>query len=67
MRDPNRLYKFYGEMVRLHMTYMPDIRAGQLMYNFTTWLVNKKQIDIFFPEEDELIKLLKEYMGEKNE
>ena len=65
MRDPSRLYKFYGELVRLHMTYMPDIRVGQLMHNFTTWLANKKQIDIFFPEEDELIKLLKEYMGEK--
>lgn len=34
MRDPNRLYNFYNEVTRLHMTYRPDWRIGQFWDNF---------------------------------
>lgn len=65
MRDPNRLFNFYNELCRLHMTYQPDIRFGQFVYNFNSWLKEYKHIDIFFPEENEMIIYLKEYCGEK--
>lgn len=65
MRDPNRLFNFYNELCRLHMTYRPDIRFGQFVYNFNSWLKEYKHIDIFFPEENEMIIYLKEYCGEK--
>lgn len=34
MRDPNRLYNFYNEVTRLHMTYRPDWRIGQFWDGF---------------------------------
>ena len=66
MRDPNRLYHFYDEVRRLHMEYRPDWRFGQFIYNFIVWLNSRKSIDPFFPEDDEMIELLKEFVDEKN-
>lgn len=63
MRDQNRLYNFYNELQRIHMKY-PDVRFGQLFSNFTKWLLYVKNKDIFYIEEDELLKLFKEYMKE---
>ena len=63
MRDANRLYNFYNDLQCIHMKY-PDIRFGQLMYNFTRWLNYEKCKDIFYLEEDAFIKLFKEYMKE---
>ena len=64
MRDPNRLYKFYDELRRLHMTYMSDIRFGQFIFIFLKWL-SSRGIDSFFPEENEMLKYLKEFCGEE--
>lgn len=64
IRDPNRLYNFYNEVTRLHMTYKPDWRAGQFWLNFFAWVQDYKQ-DPFFPEEDEMLTYLKEFCGEK--
>ena len=47
IRDPNRLYNFYNEVTRLHMTHMPDWRAGQFWLNFLGWLQNKRKCDPF--------------------
>lgn len=66
-RDPNRLYNFYNEVNRLHITYMPDWRAGQFWMNFLGWVQNKKKRDPFFPEESEMLTYLREYCGEKEE
>lgn len=60
MRDPNRLYDFYKELNRIHVEYFPDWRFGQLMVNFFDWFYDKVG-DPFFPEENEMIKLLREY------
>lgn len=59
MRDPNRLYNFYDELYSMHRTYVPDWRFGQMMYNIfgTT--------DIFYLEEDEVLKKVKEYFEEE--
>ena len=66
IRDPNRLYNFYNEVTRLHMTYMPDLRVGQLWMNFLGWVQNEKKCDPFFPEESEMLTYLKEYWGEED-
>lgn len=63
MRDPNRLYRFYNELQCIHIKY-PDVRFGQLFSNFEKWLLYAKSKDIFYIEEDELLKLFKEYMKE---
>lgn len=65
MRDANRLYSFYYELTRIHVTYFDQLRFGQFMHNFFNWVYTKKLKDIFYIEEDEMMKLLKEYAGEK--
>lgn len=62
-RDPNRLYKFYNELMRIHMENFPDWRFGQLICNLERWLQNTKRLnDIFFIEEDEMINYIKEFV-----
>jgi hypothetical protein len=63
MRNPNRLYSFYNQLLMVHVDKFPDIRFGQLIFNFSAWLKNDKKIDIFFLEEDDFIKYFKEYSG----
>lgn len=66
MRDPNRLYKFYNELMRIHMEEFPDWRFGQLIGNFEAWLFRVKNVgDIFYIEEEELLRLINEYVGRK--
>lgn len=66
MRDPNRLYNFYNEVTRLHMTYGPDWRIGQFWDIFKKWLDGCKHIDIYYLEDNELLEYLKEMCGEKS-
>ena len=63
MRDPNRLDNFYNTMRKIHRKTFPDWRFGQLMSNFFGWLYSEKKIDLFFPEEDEMLKYFKEFAG----
>lgn len=63
MRDPNRLDTFYATIRNIHRTTFPDWRFGQLMSNFFGWLYETKKIDLFFPEEDEMLKYFKEFAG----
>lgn len=63
MRRPERLYKFYEQVNLIHMQQFPDWRFGQLMTNFFKWLQSIKDVDPFFPEEDELIDLFREFAG----
>jgi hypothetical protein len=62
---PENLNEFYMELNRIHLEYKPQWRFGQFMHNFFNWVYTKKLKDIFYIEEDEMIKLLKEYVGEK--
>ena len=58
-RNPNRLYNFYDELRRIHMTYVPDWRFSQMMFNiFGTE-------DIFYMEEDEVLKRVKNFFKEE--
>lgn len=64
MRDTNRLYKFYDELREIHMTYFPDWRFGQMISNVLVDWRFKTGRDIFFPEEDEIIQIFKDYIKE---
>ena len=64
MRDPNRLYNFYSELQRIHITHFPDWRFGQFMNNFLGWVMTSKGVDIFFPEEPQMLDYLHEYAKE---
>ena len=66
MRDPNRLDNFYDELKKMHKECVPDWRFGQLCSNFFGWLMQEKNMDLFFPEEDEILIYLKEYLKEDN-
>lgn len=61
MRNPDRLDKFYEEVKKIHKDYFPDWRFGQLCSNFFGWLYKEKGKDLFFPEEDQMLKYLEEY------
>ena len=62
MRDPNRLYTFYNEIMRIHMEQFPDWRFSQLIVNFIGWL-QQRSIDPFYLEEDVILILFKEFAG----
>lgn len=64
MREPERLFLFYDTMRNLHMKLLPDWRFGQLMSNFWGWYWSKTKKDMFFPEEDEVLQYLTEYIKE---
>ena len=65
MRDPNRLYDFYRQLQEIHIAYFPDWRFGQLCSNFFGWLTSEKKVDLFFPEEEQMIKYVREFAGIK--
>lgn len=62
MRDPNRLYIFYNEVMRIHMEQFPDWRTGQLTINFLGWL-QQRGVDPFYFEENMTLELFKEFAG----
>ena len=61
MRDPNRFDNFYDTVKQIHKSKFPDLRFGQLMFNFLGWVYSQKNIDPFFPEEDKMLEYFKEY------
>lgn len=61
MRPLERLDTFYDELKEIHKKHFPDWRFGQLCSNFFGWLYQEHKIDLFFPEEDEMLKYIKEY------
>lgn len=61
MRDPKRLDAFYKELKTIHKESFPDWRFGQLCSNFFGWLMSEKKIDLFFPEEKDMIAYFREF------
>ena len=61
MRDPYRLYEFYEKLRDIHFKKFPDLRFGQLCYNFFGYLNFEKGVDHFFMEEHELLMALERY------
>ena len=64
MRDPKRLDKFYDEFKAIHQESFFDWRFGQLISNFFGWIISEKKIDIWFPEEDKMLELFREFAKE---
>ena len=63
MRDINRLDNFYNILKELHKS-ISDWRFGQFMMNFIEWYRFKYNKDIFYIEEDKMIKLIKEFLND---
>ena len=67
MRDINRLDKFYDELKEIHKKNFPDWRFGQLIVNVLADWQAKTKRDIFFPEEDEMIRIFRDYVNEERD
>lgn len=52
----------YFSMMNLHVTECPNLRVGQLISNFTSWLKDKKSIDIYYLNDIKIVHLLEEYL-----
>ena len=66
MRDRNRIKKFCDEFAEIWETRFCDLRFGQLIVNFFSWILSEgKTSDIFFPEEDKMIEWFREYSTPK--
>lgn len=65
MRDINRLDKFYDELKEIHEKHFPDWRFGQMIVNVLADWQAKTKRDIFFPEEDEMIQIFRDYVNKE--
>ena len=63
MRNPNRIDKFCQELAEIWKTNCPDWRFGQFIIN----VFSSFSIDPFFPEEDKMIELIKEFFKKEDE
>ena len=62
MRDINRIDKFCAELAQIWKENVPDWRFGQLIVN----VIGSMTKDPFFPEEDEMIEVFREFFEDKN-
>ena len=64
MRDINRLDNFYDNLKSIHKNYIPGWRFGQFILNFMSWYYDKYKTDIFYIEEDKMIKYINDFIDE---
>lgn len=57
MRDPKRIDDFCDELAEIWKEHFPDWRFGQIFNNLQRAVGG----DLFYIEEDEMIKLLEEF------
>lgn len=62
MRNPNRIDDFCTQLAKIWKTNVPDWRFGQLICNVFGTLNE----DPFFPEEDKMIKIFKDYFSKND-
>lgn len=62
MRNPDRIDKFCNELAQIWKSNVPDWRFGQLICNVFGTLNE----DPFFPEEDRMIKIFKDYFSKND-
>ena len=62
MRNINRIQKFCDQLAAMWRT-VPDWRFGQLISNVLGEYVAQTHRDIFFPEDDEMLKFFAEYFS----
>lgn len=61
MRNPDRIFPFCNQLAVLWLQY-PDLRFGQLMVAYNSYLDIEKRKDVFYIEDDEFIKGFEEYI-----
>ncbi len=61
IRKAERLDNFYEELKEIHKKSFPDMRFGQFILNVLGWISSTKKRDPFFPEDNEMLDLIKEY------
>jgi len=61
MRDPERIKPFCDELAELWSNW-PDLRFGQIMSNIARYTQMEYRKDMFYMEEDELMKIIKEQL-----
>lgn len=67
MRDPKRIEQFC-KVLQKKWEEVPDWRFGQFMSNFFgDVLIELKMFDIFFIEDDVMLKMLEKYMSKEDE
>lgn len=62
MRNPDRIDKFCNELAQIWKSNVPDWRFGQLICN----VFGEMNQDPFFPEEDKMIKIFRNYFDRSN-
>lgn len=62
MRNPERIKEFCNELAEIWETNVPQWRFGQLICNVFGTLNE----DPFFPEEDRMIKIFKDYFSKND-
>lgn len=61
------LYRFYNILADIHTRFYPTLRFGQMITVFESWLKKNKDIDdMFYIEEDKLLKYLLEMAESHN-
>lgn len=63
MRNINRLDEFYNALKELHKN-VPDWRFGQFMLNFINWYAQEYRTDIFYIEDDKILKAFRKFLNE---
>ena len=59
VRDVNRIKPFCDEFAKLWANY-PDLRFGQIMSNIARYTQMEYRKDMFYMEEEELMKVIEE-------
>jgi len=60
MRDPDRLYKFYEELQKIHYEFMPKLTFLQFVCDFMCWTTR----DPFFYEDDDILEAFRKWASE---
>lgn len=61
MRSKDRINPFLYEIGTIWKESFCDIRFGQLICNFFSWIASEKKIDPFYIEEGKMLELFTEY------
>lgn len=65
MRNPNRIYDFCIQLANIWEENVPQWRFGQLICNVFGEMTSNGR-DPFFPEEEEMIKIFKDYFSKND-
>lgn len=60
----NYIYNFGAKIIKNYINEVPELRFGQLMSNFGTWLKINKKIDIFYIEDEDFLTYFNEFTKE---